>query len=108
MRGGDIRHSPPARVFFGPLGRMTGMGRIPWETRCRWPFPPPATGTGIRSRRGLFIPSHIHPTALHLVLARMLRTAVKRLNPGPVGGTGPGLCRMLDPNFREFIFSDVR
>ena len=49
MRGGGIRHSPPARVFFGPLGRMTGMGRIPWETRCRWrvaPLPPLVPGLG--------------------------------------------------------------
>jgi hypothetical protein len=26
--------------------------------------PPPAPGTGSRSRRGLFISSHIHPSAL--------------------------------------------
>jgi hypothetical protein len=45
MRGGGIRHSPPARVFFGPLGRMTGMGRIPWETRCRERPSPLAPGT---------------------------------------------------------------
>jgi hypothetical protein len=47
MRGGGIRHSPPARVFFGPLGRMTGMGRIPWETGAgSAPLPPLAPDLG--------------------------------------------------------------
>jgi hypothetical protein len=100
MRGGGIRHSPPARVFFGPLGRMTGMGRIPWETRCRWPFPPPATGTGIRSRRGLFIPSHIYPAPLHLVLTTMQRTGDIGIPPVEYPLIGPGLCRIVDMDFR--------
>jgi hypothetical protein len=33
--------SPRARVFFGPLGRIPLMGRIPWETRCRGATPLP-------------------------------------------------------------------
>ena len=59
--------------------------------------PPPAPGTRSRSRRCLFIPSHIHPALQH-VDARSPRRMLSRAILAPLR---TDLCRMLDTNFYE-------
>jgi hypothetical protein len=63
-------------------------------------LPPPATGTGTRSRRGLFIPMHIHSAPLHLVLTTMQWTGDIGIPPVEYPQIGPGLCRIADMDFR--------
>ena len=45
---------------------------------------------------------------LHVVLARMLGTGGIPSAPVQYPLIGPGLCRILDPSFREFAFQEVR
>jgi hypothetical protein len=68
--------------------------------------PPPAPGTRSRSRRCLFIPSHIHPAPQH-VDARSPRRMLSQAILAPLRGD---LCKILHPNFYEkalFVKADL-